>query len=79
MNKILEMKNVSLTYQTMTDEVNAINNLSFYCNNGEFLSLVGPSGCGKTTILSLISGLITPTSGNRIYVTKRPPIAMAKY
>ena len=63
MNKILEMKNVSLTYQTMTDEVNAINNLSFYCNNGEFLSLVGPSGCGKTTILSLISGLITPTSG----------------
>ena len=63
MNKLLEFRNVSLTYQTSTDEINAIDKLSFNCNEGEFLSIIGPSGCGKTTILSLIAGLITPTSG----------------
>ncbi len=63
MNKLLEFKNVSLTYQTLTDEIKAIDNLSFHCNDGEFLSIIGPSGCGKTTILSLIAGLIKPTSG----------------
>jgi NitT/TauT family transport system ATP-binding protein len=31
---------------------------------GEFLSLVGPSGCGKSTLLNIISGLLTPSSGN---------------
>ena len=63
MKKLLELKNVSLTYQTLTDEITAISGLSFNCNEGEFLSIVGPSGCGKTTILSLVAGLIKPTSG----------------
>ncbi len=63
MKKLLELKNVSLTYQTMTDEINAIQGLSFSCDEGEFISIIGPSGCGKTTILSLIAGLITPTKG----------------
>ena len=63
MKKILEIKNVSLTYQTLEDEITAVDNLSFDCNEGEFISIIGPSGCGKTTILSLIAGLIKPTSG----------------
>ncbi len=63
MNKLLELKNVSLTYQTLNDEIKAIENLSFNCNDGEFLSIIGPSGCGKTTVLSLIAGLLTPSSG----------------
>ncbi len=63
MKKLLEMINVSLKYQTLTDEITAIQNLSFNCNEGEFLSIIGPSGCGKTTILSLIAGLIQPSSG----------------
>lgn len=66
MKKLLELKNVSMTYQTMTDEITAIKGLSFNCNDGEFISIIGPSGCGKTTILSLIAGLLTPTSGNII-------------
>ena len=63
MNKLLEIKNVSLTYQTPDDEINAVKDLSFDCKEGEFLSIIGPSGCGKTTLLSLIAGLIKPTSG----------------
>ena len=63
MNSLLEIRNISLTYQTLTDEITAIDNLSFNCNNGEFTSIIGPSGCGKTTVLSIISGLISPTKG----------------
>ena len=43
--------------------------LSFLISSGRymFLAIIGPSGCGKTTILSLLAGLITPTSG-KIYL-----------
>lgn len=73
MKKMLEFKNVSLTYHTLTDEIDAIKNLSFNCAESEFLSIVGPSGCGKTTILSLIAGLIKPTSGSIIIDENKKP------
>ena len=63
MNTILNLENINLTYQTLKSETEAIKNISFSVNKGEFVSIVGPSGCGKTTILSLISGLIKPSSG----------------
>ncbi|MBE5755802.1 MAG: ABC transporter ATP-binding protein [Clostridiales bacterium] len=63
MNKLLEIKNISLTYQTLKSETEAIKNISFDVSKGEFVSIVGPSGSGKTTILSLIAGLIAPSSG----------------
>ena len=63
MKKIMELKNVSLIYQTLDDEITAIDGLTFDCNEGEFLSIIGPSGCGKTSILSMLAGLIKPTSG----------------
>ena len=37
--------------------------LNFTVNDGEFLSILGPSGCGKTTILRILIGLLSPTSG----------------
>ncbi len=64
MKKLLELQDVSLTYQTLNDEITAISGLSFDILEGEFVSIIGPSGCGKTTILSLIAGLIKATSGN---------------
>ncbi|MCQ2387801.1 MAG: ABC transporter ATP-binding protein [Clostridia bacterium] len=66
MNKLLELKNISLSYQTIDNEIKAIDNLSFSCNDGDFISIIGPSGCGKTTILSIIAGLIKPTNGSII-------------
>lgn len=63
MDGILNLKNVSLSYQSELGETHAIKNLSFTVNQGEFVAIIGPSGCGKTTILSLISGLIPPSSG----------------
>lgn len=67
MKKLFETKNVSLTYQTTDDEIKAIENLSFSCMEGDFLSIIGPSGCGKTTVLSMLAGLLKPTSGSIIF------------
>lgn len=41
-----------------------LKNLNFDIYSGEFLTLLGPSGCGKTTLLRLLSGFDTPSSGN---------------
>ncbi len=62
--KVVELKNVSMNYHTLSGETQAIKNLSLDICNGEFVSIVGPSGCGKSTLLSLISGILKPTSGS---------------
>lgn len=66
MKNLLEFKNVSYFYQTKESEVKALDNVTFNVQEKDFASLVGPSGCGKTTILSLIAGLLTPSSGEII-------------
>ena len=63
MNNILELKNVTYFYQTKENEIKALDDISFSLKEKDFTSLVGPSGCGKTTILSLIAGLLSPSSG----------------
>ena len=61
--KKLEIKDIRLIYHTKTDEITAIDGLTFDCNDGEFVAIIGPSGCGKTTVLSLIAGLLKPSGG----------------
>lgn len=60
---VVEVKNLNLIYQSMDSETYALQDVNFNVKKHEFVSIVGPSGCGKTTILSLISGLIKPSSG----------------
>ncbi len=61
---ILSFKNVDYTYHSADGEVNAVKNMSFDVEGGEFVAIIGPSGCGKTTILSLAAGLLPPSRGN---------------
>lgn len=61
---VLRLDKVSLTYFSDKGETQALSDITFDVNKGEFISIVGPSGCGKTTILSIIAGLIKPTSGS---------------
>ena len=67
MKEILKLENLSKKYQAKNGETNAVNNVSFRINEGEFVSIIGPSGCGKSTILSMIAGLEEKTSG-KIYI-----------
>lgn len=60
---IINVSHVSLKYQSPDGEVEALRDVSFSMDKGEFVSIVGPSGCGKSTLLSLIAGLETPGSG----------------
>ncbi|SFS99175.1 ABC transporter ATP-binding protein [Marininema halotolerans] len=59
----LEAIDVSKTYLSRQDQVTALAPISFRIPSGSFVSFVGASGCGKSTILSLVAGLISPTSG----------------
>lgn len=61
--KFVEVKNISKIYHSLDGETKALNNLSFDANKGEIIVIVGPSGCGKSTILSIIAGLVKPSSG----------------
>jgi len=45
------------------DGTEALQNVSFTVDKGEFVTVVGPSGCGKSTLLKIASGLLNPTGG----------------
>ncbi|MEB6551052.1 ABC transporter ATP-binding protein [Heyndrickxia sporothermodurans] len=68
----LTVENVHHSYFTPKSVTNALQNISFDIEEGEFISLVGPSGCGKTTMLSILSGLISPTEG-KVLIDGRSP------
>ena len=65
-NTILEVKNICKTYQAKNGEIEALKDISFSVNEGEYISIIGPSGCGKSTLLSIISGLEDKTKGEII-------------
>lgn len=60
---IIDLRQIALTYQSPDGETEALRNITFTMEEGEFVSVVGPSGCGKSTLLSIIAGLEPPTSG----------------
>lgn len=61
----VSVKNVSRTFSKKEDksEMQALENINFDVEDGEFVCILGPSGCGKTTLLRIVAGLETQTSG----------------
>ena len=58
-----EFENVSKIYQMGEVEIKALNDISFSIEKGEFVVVLGSSGAGKTTILNILGGMDTATSG----------------
>ena len=59
----ISIEGICKTYHTAKGPFEALQNVSFQIEQGEFFGLLGPNGAGKTTLISLLSGLAKPTSG----------------
>src|SRR5580765_5483847 len=77
---MLEITHLAKTYGEDEKATEALREVSFVVEDGEFVCVVGPSGCGKTTLLKCVAGLLRPTRGDVILRGKRvtaPPEEMA--
>jgi nitrate/nitrite transport system ATP-binding protein len=61
--KFVSIENVGMTFTGKHGRFVALKDINLGVRQGEFMSIIGHSGCGKSTVLNLIAGLYTPTSG----------------
>lgn len=73
--EILRVENLCKTYGKGEAEVNALKNVSFSLEKGEFAAVVGESGSGKSTLLNCIGALDMPTSGS-IFIDRQNLLSM---
>lgn len=59
----VELKDVKKTYKMGEVEIHAVDGVNFQIEQGEFVIIVGPSGAGKTTVLNILGGMDSATSG----------------
>ena len=63
MKDFVKLENVRKIYQMGEVEIRAVDGIDFEIGKGEFVVIVGPSGAGKTTVLNILGGMDTATSG----------------
>lgn len=80
---MLQVKEITKSYGSGHTAVTALDRVSFSLDKGRLLAILGPSGSGKTTLVSIIAGLLTPTSGEIVIgghpVHLRTPAQAARF
>lgn len=64
---MIELKEVSKTYELGGEIINALDGVDLEIKQGDFLAIVGPSGSGKSTLANVIGGLDVPDSGQVLF------------
>jgi len=67
---MIEIKNITKTYKTTAIATQALKNVSFKINDGEFVAIMGPSGSGKSTLMHILGALDAPTEGTYLLDNK---------
>ncbi|MHA2248949.1 MAG: ABC transporter ATP-binding protein [Candidatus Kariarchaeaceae archaeon] len=60
---ILDVHDITKVFDMKAFKVQALENITFHVQKGEFIGLIGPSGSGKTTLINILSGILQATSG----------------
>ena len=71
MKELLKIEKISKKYQAKNGEIEALKDISFTVQEGEFVGIIGPSGCGKSTLLSIIAGLEKKSLRNSLHRWRR--------
>ena len=83
MSGYISLKDVGKTYKVGDSALNACDGVSLDIDKGQFVIIVGPSGAGKTTVLNILGGMDTLTSGSVVVdgtdISKLKPKALISY
>ncbi len=70
---LIELRDMSKTYEVGTQQVQALRDISFSIEKNEYVAIMGPSGSGKSTLMNIVGCLDTPTEGS--YLLKGTEVA----
>ena len=60
-------EHVSLAFDTPKGPLRVVDDVSYDIHDGDFIAVIGPSGCGKTTMMSMLAGFQSPTTGEVLF------------
>jgi NitT/TauT family transport system ATP-binding protein len=67
----IRFEQVSVAFPSPAGPVQVVDDVTYAIHDREFVSVIGPSGCGKTTMMNIVAGFVTPSSG-RVLLDDRP-------